>query len=276
MLRARSVIVAIFALAVILAAAWGAAGCGESQDGYAWLRDCGQAAEDYAQGTGYLHFVQEKEYSLGMGTGEFEQKVRVEGDMIFPDRESYEYSETTNSSLQPDQSLDNSFSYLTLDGGKTAYVAGERLSEELGVIGWVHYTPQSGQNRYFDYAELMGSLTSSQGDVEWLGFEDVGGERCAHIRNSISGQELIEKLLQENPALLEQYQDVDTSNIMGEMSFEMWIAESDKLPRQVIMDQVTTLEDGTNSVTHLRMDFSGYGEEAPLIMEAPAFFTEAV
>jgi len=264
------------ALVIVLAAAWSVAGCGNSQDGSAWLNDCGQAVEDYAQGTGYLHFVQEKNYSLGMEVGEFEQKIRVEGDIIFPDRETYDYSETTSSSLQPDQPMENSFSYLTLDGGKTAYVTGERLSEELGVIGWVHYTPQTGQNRYFNYAELLRSLTASQGDAEWLGFEDLNGERCAHIRHSISGQELIDKLFREDPTLLEQYQDVDTSDIMGEMSFEMWIAEGDRLPRQAVMDQVTTLEDGTNSTTHLFMVFSGYGEEAPVTIEAPAFFTEAV
>jgi len=275
-LRTRAGIVAIPALAVVLAAAWIVAGCGSSQDGSAWLSDCGQAAEDYAQGTGYLHFVQEKDYSLGMEVGELEQRIRVEGDMIFPDRESYEYSETTNSSLQPDQTLENSFSYLTLDGGKTAYVAGERLSEELGVMGWVYYTPQTGQNRYFDFSELMQSLTASQGDVEWLGYEDVNGVRCAHIRHSISGQELIDKLFQEDPALLEQYQDVDVSKVMGEAIFELWIAEGDRLPRQAIMNQVATLEDGTSSTTHLLMVFSGYGEEAPVTIEAPAFFTEAV
>ena len=275
-MRKRTGTIAIPALVIILAAAWAVAGCGNSQDGSAWLSDCGKAVEDYAQGTGYLHFVQEKEYGLGMEVGEFEQRIRVEGDIIFPDRESYEYSETSNSSLQPDQPMENSFSYLTLDGGKTAYVAGERLSEELGVMGWVHYTPQSEQNRYFDYAELMGSLVSPQGDAEWLGFEDLNGERCAHVRHSISGQELIEKLLQEDPTLLEQYQDVDMSSVMGEVSFEMWIAEEDRLPRQIVMDQVMTLEDGTNSTTHLHMVFSGYGEEAPLTIEEPAFFTEAV
>ncbi|MBN2028454.1 MAG: hypothetical protein JW854_17015 [Actinobacteria bacterium] len=275
-MRTRTGIIVIPVLIIILAAAWIAAGCGNSQDGSAWLSDCGKAVEDYAQSSGYLHFVQEKEYSMGMEVGQFEQRIRVEGDIIFPDRESYEYSETSNSSLQPDQPMENSFSYLTLDGGKTAYVAGERLSVELGVMGWVHYTPQTGQSRYFSYVELMQGLTAPQGDAEWLGFEDLNGERCARIRHSISGQELVDKLFQEDPTLGEQYQDVDMSNFVGEVSFEIWIAEEDGLPRQVVMDQVITLENGANSTTHLHMAFSGYGEEPPLTIEAPAFFTDAV
>jgi hypothetical protein len=275
-LRRKTGTITIPVLVIMLAAAWIVAGCGSSQDASSWLDDCGQASDDYAQGNGYLHFVQEKDYSLGLEVGELEQQLHVEGDIIFPDRESYEYLETSNSSLQPEQPLENAFSYLTLDGGETAYVAGERLSEELGVIGWVHYTPLPEQNRYFDYAALMESLTIPGGVTEWLGYEDLNGERCAHIHHSISGQELIDLLMQEDPTLLEQYQDVNVGDVMGELSVEMWIAEADSLPRQVVMDQVTNLEDGTKSTTHLLMVFSGYGEEPPTTIEAPGFFTEAV
>ncbi len=273
-MKARILICAIAVIA--LAAAGAVAGCGGSQDVAAWLEDCGQAASDYAQGDGYLHFVQEKDFALGIEGGGFEQTLRVEGDIIFPDRQSYEYQETSHTSLQPEEAQENTFSYLTLDGGETAYVSGRRLSEELGVMGWVHYTPQPGQNRYFDYAALMKSLTVPAGEMEWLGFEDCGGERCAHVRYSISGQELIDLRIQQEPSLLEEYEGVDLGEIVGELSLEMWIAEEDRLPRQVMMDQVAVLQDGSEGATSLLMVFSAYGEEPPLLIEAPAFFTEAV
>ena len=80
---------------IVLAVAGGTAGCGGSQDVAAWLEDCGQAASDYAQADGYLHFVQEKDFTLAIEGEDFEQELRVEGDAIFPGRQSYEYLETT-------------------------------------------------------------------------------------------------------------------------------------------------------------------------------------
>lgn len=274
MLKVKALFIAV--PLIVLAVMGGTAGCGVSQDVGAWLEDCGQAAADYARADGYLHFVQEKDFRLAIEGRDFEQELRVEGDIIFPGRQSYEYLEKSRSSLQPEETQENAFSYLTLDGGETAYVSGRRLSEELGVAGWVQYTPQPDQNRYFDYADLMESLTAPGGEMEWLGFEDSGGERCAHVRYSISGQELIDLRLQQDPSLLEEYEGIDVGGIVGELSLDMWIGEVDKLPRQVKMEQVATLEDGSNSATTLLMVFSGYGEEPRVLIEAPAFFTEAV
>ena len=261
---------------LVLAVVWLLGGCGDRQDPGSWLERCGQAAGDYAQGSGYLHFTQESEYHMQTAQGEFSQQLRVEGDIIFTDRETYEYSEVLSSSLQPDQPQENAFSYLTLDAGKTAYVAGERLSAELGVIGWVHYTPQSDQNRYFSYPELIEGITSVGGEQEWVGFEDLGGERCAHLRYNVSGQELMELRLQQDPTFAEQFQGLDMGEIVGELVVELWVGEADDLPRRVVMDQDVTLEDGTHNTTRLVFEFSGYGMETPLLIEAPAFANEAV
>ncbi|RJP34656.1 MAG: hypothetical protein C4536_02345 [Actinobacteria bacterium] len=271
---------AMFSRKIVIAALLGvaalvlAAGCG-GNDPAAWLTDCGEAINAYAQDDGYLHFVQEKEYRLETLQGDFEQQLRVEGDIIFPASETYEYSETATSTQEQEQQ-ENTFSYLTLDGGENAYVMGERLSAELGVLGWVYYTPQPGQNRYFDYAGSIAKLTGVAADPEWLGYEDLGGERCAHIRYSVTGQELIELRLQEDPTLAEQLQGVDLSEVMGELVVELWIREADRLPQQVDMTQSVSMAESASSTTHMLFLFSGYGEVPPLRIEAPAFYNEAV
>ncbi len=252
-----------------------AAGCESSEDAAAWLGRCGRAVNEYAQGGGYLHFLQEKEFRLGTSQGEFEQKLRVEGDIILPDREAYEYSETVSGSTQPEQ-RENTFSYLTVDGGKTAYVKGERLTAELGVLGWVRYTPQPGQNRYFDYAASISELVGVATEPEWLGYEDLAGERCAHVRYSASGQELIGLRLQEDPSLAERFQGIDMGEVLGELLVDAWIREADGLPRRVVIEQEVSVENGASGATRLVFSFSAYGEVPPLPIEAPAFFTEAV
>jgi hypothetical protein len=252
------------------------AGCGGSQDPAAWLEDCGREVENYVGGTGYVHFVQEMENIVGTAQGEFGQVLRIEGDIIFPDQESYQYEEAVSSTLQPDQQQDNSFSYLTLDGGTTAYVKGERLEAELGVAGWIHYTPSAEQNRFFDYPQLIGSILTMGREPEWLGYEDSGGVRCAHLRFGASGQDLLDMRIQEDPAFAEQYQGLDVSQIAGELSAEIWIGEEDRLPWRVSMVQTASLEAGAMSDTRLDFVFSGYGEEPPLPIVAPAFSHEAV
>jgi hypothetical protein len=266
---------AIIPLLLFLLAGAIAAGCSGGGDASAWLDECGQAVEDYDSQGGYLHFEQELEYRLVTEEGEFEQSLLVSGDIVLPDRETYEYTETVSSSQQPGQSQENAFSYLTLDGGTTAYVQGERLSDELGVVGWIHYRPLSDQNRYFDYTALMTGLADMGEKPEFVGFEDSGGERCAHLRYSTTSQELINSRAAQDPSFTAQFEGLDLGEVMGELSVELWIGEADKLPRQVAMDQSFSLEDSKSSTTQLVFVFSGYGEEPPVPIEAPAFANEA-
>ncbi len=253
-----------------------AAGCGDAQDPAAWLEDCGREVETYAGQNGYVRFVQEMEYSMGTAQGEFEQVLHVEGDIIFPDRESYRYDETVSSTLQPGETQTNSFSYLTLDGGASAYVMGERLSVELGVAGWIHYAPTAEQNRYFDYRQFTGGMLCMGTGPEWLGYEDSGGVRCGRVRYGASGQELLDLRIRQDPSFAEQYQGMDVGEIVGDLRIEVWIGEADRLPRRVSMEQEVALEDGTSSSIRLSFEFSAYGEEPPLLIEAPAFSHEAV
>jgi hypothetical protein len=253
----------------------GAAGCGGGDEPSTWLEDCRKAVEDYDAQGGYLRFKQESVYVLGSDEAGFQQRIDVEGDIILPDRETYEYREELSSSLQPEITTQNSFSYITLDGGSTAYVSGERLETELGVTGWVRYTPPEGQNRYFDYTALIDKLTTTGENEEWLGYEEVEGARCAYLRYRVKGQVLLELRMQEDPGFAEQFQGLDVGEMLEELVVEIWIREADRLPQQLMMRQSTSGEEDVTADNNMFFLFTAYGEEAPAGIEAPASFTEA-
>ncbi len=260
-------------LACLLAGLPLLAGCG-GEDASAWIRRCREAVSDYVEGGGYLGFEQRTELELSSSEGTVKQAVEAEGEMVFPLKQRYEYRETFTSSRKPGEQQENSFSYLTVDGGRTAYVMGENLSAQLGVPGWIHYTPPEGQNRYFDYPGLMERLLSLGEGAAWIGWEEVEGVSCAHLSYAISGHELMELRLQENPALEEQYQGLDPDEVLGEIAVEVWIAKGDALPRKVTVAQSSSQgEMGASS--RIAMAFRAYGEEPPMPIEAPAFFAEA-
>lgn len=266
----------LVAIALLLATAVTASpGCSSTEEPGKWLEGCRKAVDNYVAGGGYLHIKQEVEYGLETTEGSFQQKIAIEGDDIFPERQAYEYHEAISSSQLPGQAQENSFSYLTLDGGRTAYVKGEQLSTQLEVVGWVHYTPPEGQNRYFDYPKLMEGLTSAAVKVEWVGYEDVDGIRCAHLLYAMNGQELLDLRMQEDPTLQEKFQGIDLNEFLGDLQVEIWIRESDDLPQRVIMDQALSVENSVSSTTRFLMLFSGYGEGPPILIEQPAFYSEA-
>jgi hypothetical protein len=82
--------------------------------------------------------------------------------------------------------------------------------------------------------------------------------------------------IQQDPSFAEQYQGLDMEEIAGEVWVDIWIGEEDRLPRRLFIEQAANLEGGASSMTRLDFEFSGYGEEPPLIIEAPAFSHEAV
>ncbi|MDY6794616.1 MAG: hypothetical protein SWK76_04945 [Actinomycetota bacterium] len=263
-------------LALLLVAAVACWGCGGGKEPRAWLDETSQSASRYIEDGGYLHFGEEVEYRLTTGESSVEQSIEMEGDNIFPYRQRYDYRETVISAEMPDQPQENSFSYLTVDGGATAFVEGERLTEQLGVIGWIHYTPTEEENRFFNYPDLIKTLTSTEDEVRSLGYKEVDGTRCVHLQYKVSGEDLMRMRLQEDPSLQEKYQDVDISELFDDMEVELWIGEDDGLPRQVVMSQVILEEEQANAEIRFHILLSGYGEEAPVQIEQPAFFTDAM
>lgn len=249
-------------------------GCGGGRSPGEWLEECNHAVREYASNGGYLRFRQEAENVLRTGQGTLSRTLLVEGEIVLPDRERYEYREEVRSDIGEGRSASNTFSYLTLDGGKTAFVRGEELSRQLGVGGWVRYTPPQDRNRFFDYLKLMDRVTTSGRGVEWLGLEDAEGVRCAHLAFSLSGKEILELQSQENPSLLKEYGNLGTEWLEKTLRVELWIGEENLLPVRI---QIGTEHDGQGvGITYtLRVAFQGYGEQPPFPIESPAVYVEA-
>jgi len=268
----------ILLMLAVTAAVVAGSGCGE-KSAETWLEECRQAASEYLQDGNYLHFKEVIDYDFEghfeEQSYEFTQQINIEGDTIFVNRQRYDYREILNSPQVPEGTQENSFSYLTVDGGTTAFVEGERLSTQLGVTGWVHYTPTGEENRYFDYGQFIDTLTGTHENLELVGYEDVRGVRCAHLSYTVSGQELMQLRFQQDPSLEEKYSELDLDEYMEDMDVELWVGEEDNLPRRITVSQVLSQEgEGTANVGIL-MEFEGYGQEPPILIEEPAFFTEA-
>lgn len=268
-------VLAATVLITALVTAFSASGCGGKPEAAGRLEECRRAVADYVRSEGYLHFRQEKTYGLSQGEKALEQRIEIEGDCIFPPKQKYEYREVASSSQAPGETQENSFSYLTLDAGATAFVRGERLAQQTGVAGWVHYTPPAGQNRYFDLLGLVESLATPEGEVELAGQEEVDGTPCVHLRYGMSGQELLELRLQDDPGLRERYEGLDISQLLGDLVVEIWVGEEDDLPRRIVLRESVSLQGGTSS-SDIRVDLKGYHQEPAVSIEQPAFFTEAV
>jgi hypothetical protein len=268
----------ILLMMVMTTAVVAACGCGE-KSAETWLEDCRQAASEYFQDGNYLHFTEVIDYGFeGQLEGqsyEFTQQINIEGDAIFVDRQRYDHRETMSSPQVPEGTQENSFSYLTVDGGTTAFVEGERLSTQLGVTGWVHYTPSAEENRYFDYGQFINTLTGTHGDLELVGYEDVHGTPCAHLRYTVSGEELMQLRFQQDPSLEEKYSELDLGEYMEDMNMELWVGEEDDLPRRIMVGQTLSQEGEGTADVGILMEFAGYGQEPPILIEEPAFFTEA-
>lgn len=263
------------AVAALIPLCVGAGGCGGERSPAEWLDRAAAAAEEYASGDGYLHFREEMSSRLEVGSAFLEQRIVLEGECLFPLRERYRYRETLESSELP-EGKENSFDYITLDGGKTAYVQGEALAAALGVVGWVHYTPPAGENRYFNYPDLIRSLTHEPREPEVVGHEEVGEVKCVHLRYRIDAEKLFRRRLEEEPTLREKYGEVGVEELLGELAVDLWVGEEDGLPRRVVVGEARLeTEAGTASVG-MTAEFTGYGEEAPVSIEEPAEFTEAV
>ncbi len=262
------------ALTVALLLAVLAPACGRERTPAEWLQECGRRAREYADSGGYLRFRQEMESTLQTERGDLVRNLRAEGEIILPDRERYEYWEEVRSGIGEGRSGSNSFSYITLDGGKTAYVKGERLSERLGVEGWVHYTPPEEENRFFDYLKLVDKVTATGREEQWLGFEEAEGVRCAHIAFELSGRDILELHAREGSPLMEVYRELDPKWLDEVLGVEVWISEEHLLPVRLRFSMRRALQGLSLSYT-LWAVFEGYGEQPPFPIEGPAAFVEA-
>ncbi|MGQ9537461.1 MAG: hypothetical protein ACUVT4_09615 [Actinomycetota bacterium] len=249
-------------------------GCGGGRSPGEWLEECNRAAHQYARDGGYLRFRQEVESVVRTERGALYRSLVVEGEAILPDRESYEYREEVRSDIGEGKSGSNAFSYLTLDGGKTAFVRGEELSRRLGVEGWVRYTPPEDRNRFLDYLKLVDRVTVSDREVEWQGFEEAEGIRCAHLAFAIRGREILELQAREDPSLQGEYGDLGSEWLDRTLRVELWIGDENLLPIRIWIDAEYDGQ-GVGMTYALRVVFGGYGEQPPFPIESPAVYVEA-
>ncbi len=270
-------LVSLAALALLSAALTLATqpGCGGDRSASEWIEFCGRAVEEYAARGGYLRFTQESRTTLTTPQGSLDGWLRAEGDIILPDRERYEYREELSSTTQPGETSGNSFSYLTVDGGETAFVSGENLEKELGISGWVHYKPPQGQNRYFDYLRLVGRIRRMGEKAEKVAHEDIEGRRCVHVVCRLQGREVVDLYLQEDPSFMERIPGAETEDFSGEVLVRVWVDVESGLPLRVLVEASTSQGEGVSASNRMEMRFSGYHDEPPSPIEAPGSFTEA-
>lgn len=53
--------------------------------------------------------------------------------------------------------------------------------------------------------------------------------------------------------------ELDTSQLMGDLQVEAWIAQEDQFPPGAPTDATFSAEYGTSSASHYRIEFSRYG-----------------
>jgi len=231
--------------------------------------------EEHSRCGGYLRFFQESDTSLALEAGTLQYRMRVQGEIVLPDHERYEYREELESSTRPGEVESNSFSYLTVEGGKTAFVTGKGLEEKLGVRGWIHYTPPAGQSRYFDYPRMIGLVTAMGRNPELLDHQELEGARCAHLAVTLEGREMVESILREDPTLSQKLQNMDLGSLVGDVRLEIWIEEKSGLPLQLYLERDTEWGEGLRNTGTLKFRFRDYLRESPVRIEAPQSFTEA-
>jgi hypothetical protein len=269
--RLISAIVLVFHLLIFF---WG---CGEKQLSSRELleRAKGQV-EELAQKETPFKFSQELTMRVESGQDDLEQRIQLEGEMYFPLKQRYEYRESWSGTLlSSGREQVVTLSYITLDGGRTAFVRGTPL-ELLGQKGWVYYTPPEGESRYFDYGRIWGSLASGGGEVEDLGVEELGGRKCRQLRLSLSLSAMIENGMQGNPEILEKYKEIGQAEDFQGIEAVVWIDQQTyllaKLESNMNLEKADT---GGKVSIEMVMEFKEYGVALTLPIEAPAFYTQA-
>lgn len=254
------------------------AGCsGKSTDPRALLDQAAKKAGEASQSTTTLVFSEELSMLLESAAGSLEQRARLEGSIQMPLKENYVYLESWSGSLMTGESpLAVTLSYVTLDGGKTAYVRGSQLEKSLGAMGWVFYTPPVDDGHYFDYSGTIRTITGNAGEVNLVGEEEMNGIACWHLEVTPSLDALIEEQLASNPAFREKYQDTEVGRNIREVTAEIWISRESFYPIRIYyMMKLENMEPGEMITVMMQADFSRYGEALESSIDAPAIYTKA-
>jgi hypothetical protein len=224
-----------------------------------------------------LSFSEELSMLLESSSGSLEQRAKLAGSIQMPLKENYEYQESWSGSLMTEETpLAATLSYITLDGGKTAYVRGSQLEKEFAMPGWVFYTPPADDSHYFNYLETVRTITGNAEEVDLVGEEEINGIACWHLEVTPSLDALIQEQLASNPAFREKYQDVEVGRNIKEVKTEIWINRETLYPVRIYnMMKLENAEPGEAITVRMQADFSRYGEALGALIDAPASYTKA-
>lgn len=270
MTRLRLLLVTALMAALVLA------GCSNgSPDPRDILESSLDKAGDVSVSSQALVFAVTLSMHLESGQGDFLQQAEMAGTIEMPDREGYESLEYWSGSMVSESPMVQ-LSYVTLDGGKTAYIKGSQLETRLGVAGWVYIAPTEEQDFYFDYLSTVQSVAAYAEEVTLAGEEELNGTACWHLRIKPSVDEMLQEQLETSQAFREKYMSAGFKGDAREAVAEMWVSKDGFLPMRIYnMMVLENVETGETVTLNTQADFGEYGEEPDYPVDAPAIYTKA-
>lgn len=229
-----------------------------------------KACETYASGGGYLKFREEVLLELDIGGREVVQRIEVDGEQIFPERQRYRRVESWSAPEDGGAEESVDLLYLTVDGGKTVYVRGSKVESLLGTAAWVCYEAPSGEDYHFDLLRTIKLLTENQADLSV-----ERREKRLFLRYRADVEEILRSRIQEaGEEWKEEWSGVLGEGLGRDLSVEMVVDEKSYLPLEMRAEKEVRRE-GLRAFTRLAWWFSGYGEDPPSGIEPPGFYVKA-
>jgi hypothetical protein len=266
----------LFSSCCLALAALLSAGCGGGASGDAWnrLQEGVETARSLAARNTPLSFREELTLRYLTPLGDLEQKVYLEGALILPDRERYEQKESWSGSLLTEEEKGAQLSYVTLDGGKTAYIKGTRLEEGLGAAGWLYLKEPAESVGFLDYLGLLQGLADEAVEVREEGVELVGGRDCLRLELWLDTEAMLRRQLEADPAFRMRYEKMEEAPSVEEAACGLWLGKDDHIPARVYSMMVLKAPGKEESFrVEMKVEFFSYGEPPRPPIDGPAVYT---
>lgn len=260
----RKLLAGLFALALALTGV----ACGEESGGgggSAQSIDALAAAADKAAEAGSAHMTM----TMEMDVSGQSVSIDAEGDLDFVNESGAMTMTMSAPGVGPDQSID-----MVLDD---TYIYMKMPPELGGTGGWIRMdmtdmTGVGSQNQIAQdpsqYLEFLRG--ASEGDVEEVGTEEVGGVSTTHYKADLSFEKMLEQAPDQEGADEIEAQLESLGGAIDSIPSEVWIDE-DGLARRIKLDMSVEAQGQTADIL-ITMEFSDYGVEVDV--EPPAKFEE--
>jgi len=238
------------------------------------LRAALERARSLAWEGSTLSFRQRITLRLLTPVGDLEQELVLEGDIRLPDGERYSLRETWGGSALEGEQEGDELSYITLDGGRSAYLRGSRLERELGYGGWVYLPDVAGRERFLDFLGLLENTAGQFVELSEGGRETVDGRPCRRLLLRPDIQALLQQQMEADSALRERLERGERQAEITDACSELWLDEEDLLPRKVYSMMILEFPgSGERFEVEMCVDFHSYGAELRPPLDAPAVYT---